>query len=194
MDAPPGFDKLTSSDYNISITDALKSSARTWRYQGFNYTQRDAMNRIQGSVLSNGTLTPFQDGIGWEGVWTIPVCDIGGHIQWNTQFGDKKEGYGRLPCCCGPNCSDTAAFVEAGGWKGFNGLLSGCKLQLANSDIDFSNVDYGFKSSGGGGVSLSFGLKWESWGKGKRFGVVMGFIMAAGLAFSLLGCCGCACG
>ncbi len=140
------------------------------------------MNRIEASVASNGTLTPFQDGPGWEGVWTIPVCDVGSHVEWNTQFWDKKEGFGRLPCCCGPNCADTAEFVQAAGMKDFQTLLHGCKRQLKGTEIDFSKVDYGFQTD-------SFAHKWPTWSTGQRAGIVIGFIVAFAIAIMVLYCC-----
>jgi hypothetical protein len=152
----------------------VESSARAWQYSGYNYTNVTATARILDSIGSNRTLTPFQDGVKWEGVFNVPVCDIGAHIEWNTQYGDKKEGFGRLPCCCGPNCSDTKAFVEAAGMNGFQQLLSGCKSQLKGSDLNFSMIDYGFNAT----HHESFKEKWLHWNNGQRFGVVLGFILA----------------
>ena len=139
------------------------------------------MDRIKASVASNGTLTPFQDGIAWEGVWTIPVCDIGDRVEWNTQFGDKKEGYGRLPCCCGINCVDTKDFVEAAGMKGFQTLIHGCKRQIKGDSINFNIIDYGF-------VEDTFGNKWRAWSTSERVGVIFGLIIGACGAFLVLVC------
>lgn len=144
LDKPWGIDQLNASDYNISGSDITKASARAWKIGGFNYTQDMAFKQIQLSVSSNGTLTPYADGAGWIGTWTLPVCDIGTH-QWNTQFGNKTSRYGMLPCCCGPDCKDTAAFVKAANLHGFQTLLRGCKAQLHGTDLDFNNIDYGFK-------------------------------------------------
>jgi hypothetical protein len=80
--------------------DITKASARAFRVGGFSYTQDMAQERLVSSMSSNGTLTPFKDGAGWEGTWTLAVCDMGTH-NWNTQFGNKTSRYGVLPCCCG---------------------------------------------------------------------------------------------
>jgi hypothetical protein len=47
--------------------DIIKSSARAWEHGGSNYTDEMARQRIQDSIASNGTLTPFLDGAAWEG-------------------------------------------------------------------------------------------------------------------------------
>jgi hypothetical protein len=166
--------------YNLNITDAVVSSSRAWQYAGNNYTDQDAQNRIVASVASNGTLTPFQDGSAWEGVWTIPVCNVGNNVDWITEFGDKKQGYGRLPCCCGPNCTDTAEFARASGWNGSDTLLLGCRRQLADSGISFASIDYGYSGSG------SFAYHWAKWNAGQRTGVTIGLIFCGLAPFVLL--------
>jgi hypothetical protein len=174
--APPNIDKFKNSTYNLNITDTVISSSRAWQYASNNYTNQDAQDRIIASVASNGTLTPFQDGSAWEGVWTIPVCNVGNNVDWNTEFGDKKQGYGRLPCCCGPNCRDTAEFARASGWNGSDTLLLGCRRQLAGSGISCASIDYGYSSSG------SFAYHWAIWNAGQRTGVMIGLIFC-GLIF-----------
>jgi len=80
---PWGLDRLNGSVYGISggvricsiykphladhEQDIAKASARAFRVGGFNYTQAMATSRIMSSLSSNGTLTPFLDGAGWEG-------------------------------------------------------------------------------------------------------------------------------
>jgi hypothetical protein len=116
LDKPWGLDQLSYAPYNISgsvslslvsrrgflitLQDISKSSARAWLAGGFNYNNSMALQEIQGSLVSNGTQTPFQDGAGWTGTFTLPVCDMG-YFDWNTQYGDKTSRYGLLPCCCG---------------------------------------------------------------------------------------------
>jgi hypothetical protein len=160
---PPNIDRLNNTAYNISIADILVSSSRAWKYAGNNYTEETARNRIIASISSNGTLTPFQDGPSWEGIWTIPVCDIGNNIDWNTQFGDEQQGLGRLPCCCGKNCKDTEEFVYASGFNGSEVLLEGCKKQLKGTGISFNRVNYGFKT--------------HYWSAGRQAGLCVGVIL-----------------
>jgi hypothetical protein len=115
--------------------------------------------------MSSGNATsPFLDGPGWIGTFTLPVCDIGTH-DWATAYDDSSTGrFGMLPCCCGPDCSETAAFVKAANMQGFQTLLRGCKSQYAEG---WKNVDYGFKWKN----SIQF--KWAMWGAGKRAAVVL---------------------
>lgn len=187
LTAPPNIDKFNSSMYTLNVIDAVVSSARAWQYASNNYTDQDAQDRIIASVASNGTLTPFQDGSAWEGVWTIPVCNVGNNVDWNTNFGDKKQGYGRLPCCCSPNCTDTAEFARASGWNGSDTLLVGCRRQLAHSGISFASIDYGYSGSG------SFAYHWANWNAGQRAGVTIGLILVvlAALCLALLCCSAC---
>lgn len=173
LTSPPNIDRLNNTAYNISIADVLVSSSRAWKYAGNNYTEETARNRIITSISSNGTLTPFQDGPSWEGIWTIPVCDIGNNIGWNTQFGDAQQGFGRLPCCCGKNCKDTAEFVYACGFNGSEDLLEGCQKQLKGTGISFKPANYGFRT--------------QYWNRGREAGITVG------LVFVLLLLCWCLC-
>ena len=181
LNPPPNIDRLNNTAYNISITDVLVSSSRAWKYAGNNYTEETAQNRIISSISSNGTLSPFQDGPSWEGIWTIPVCDIGNNVDWNTQFGDAQQGLGRLPCCCGKKCKDTAEFVYASGFNGSEILLEGCKKQLKGTGISFNRVNYGFES--------------RYWSAGRQAGLCVGivliFLLLLGLCISRCcsGCC-----
>jgi hypothetical protein len=100
LDKPWGLDELNGTHYGINGSDITKASARAFRVGGFNYSQDIAHSRIVKSISSNGLLTPFTDGAGWEGTWTLPVCDMGTH-NWNTQYGNDTSRYGMLPCCCG---------------------------------------------------------------------------------------------
>lgn len=181
LDAPWGLSELNGSDYGISGTDITKASARAWRQGGFNYTQSIAQNRLLEAASSGGALTPFQDGAGWEGTWTLPVCDMGTN-DWNGQFGDS----GVFPCCCGANCTDTAAFVKAANMHGFQTLLRGCKNQLdkskGNGTLDFGDVDYGF------GWQHSFPLVWAALPRAQKAGVAIGFIIGVPIVVSLLVC------
>jgi hypothetical protein len=170
---PPNIDHLNNTAYNISIADVLVSSSRAWKYAGNNYTEETARNRIIASISSNGTLTPFQDGPSWEGIWTIPVCDIGNNIDWITQFGDAQQGPG-LPCCCGEKCKDTREFVYASGFNGSQALLQECKIQLSGTGIPFNRVNYGFK--------------YHFWTAGRIAAIVIGIIV---FIPTLICCCAC---
>jgi hypothetical protein len=144
LDKPWGLDQLNEPSYGISGNDITKASAGAWHIGGLNFTREMAYDLLQKAISSNGTLNPWRDGAGWPGTWLLPVCDMGTY-NWNTQFGEKRGNYGMLPCCCGPHCRDTKAFVQAANMKNFKTLLHGCKKQLENSGIDFKTIDYGFK-------------------------------------------------
>ncbi|KAI9775348.1 MAG: hypothetical protein M1839_001264 [Geoglossum umbratile] len=170
------------SNYKIPPSDITKASARAWRKAGFNYTDMIAQERILESIASNGTLTPFEDGAGWEGVWTIPVCDVGNHTKWNVKYGWKQNHrYDMLPCCCGENCKDTAKFIRAANLNGLQTVLRGCKIQLQGSGINFDSVDYGFRWKN------SLPLAFASWGNGARFGFVIVILIPVLVGFC---CCG----
>ncbi|KAB5513128.1 hypothetical protein GE09DRAFT_1295358 [Coniochaeta sp. 2T2.1] len=172
LDKPYGLDVLMNETYGISGVDITKSSAKAYRLAGFNFTEDDAWSALSNAMSSPNSTSPFLEGPGWTGTFTLPVCDIG--IQnWTTAFGDTSAGrFGMLPCCCGPNCTETAAFVEAANMKGFQTLLRGCKRQYGG----FEAVDYGF----GWRNTLSF--KWAMWGVGKRIGFVVSSIATLGVA------------
>ena len=173
---PPNSDHLNNTAYNISITDVLVSSSRAWKYAGNNYTEETARNRIIASISSNGSLTPFRDGPSWEGIWTVPVCDIGNNIDWITQFEGGPNGPG-LPCCCGRKCKDTKEFVYASGLNGSGALVQGCQGQLKGTGISFNPVNYGFS-------------KYHFWTAGKIAAIVIGLIIFVPM---LICCCRGAC-
>ena len=122
------------------------------------------------------------------GRWTLPICDISTNIGWNAQYGhDPRKQYGSLPCCCGPNCADTASFIESVSMKDLQTLLVGCKKQMASSNVTvaYRDVDYGFK------LKLNFRQKWDSWSVGVRAGVGIGMTLACLVPFFFC-CCLCA--
>lgn len=184
---PKGLDQLNDSAWDISGTDITKSSAAAAKIGRYNFTQEMAHQAIHDAIASNGTLSPWEDGAGWRGTWTLPVCDMGTH-NWNSQFDDTSSRYGMLPCCCGENCKDTKDFVKAANLVGFQTLLYGCEKQLKGSDINFGDIDYGFKKK------KSLPLYWATLNMAQRAGLGSG-IVAGGLVviFALIcclaGCC-----
>src|SRR4051794_9749417 len=172
--------------YSQAIT---KSSAVNWETSGSSYSTNIAgLNGTVSFVRGNGTLNPFKPEGEWEGLWTLPICDIGTNIAWNTQYGhgSRHGRYGSLPCCCGTNCTDTKAFIESVSMKGLQTLLVGCKKQIGSSNITvkYGDIDYGFK------MKLNFRQKWDSWGTGQRAGVGIGMTLACLSPVFL--CCACA--
>lgn len=82
------------------MQDITKSSAAAYRVAKFNFTHDDEVAQLQVSLTSNENPTPFQQGAGWVGTWTLPVCDMGQN-NWNTQYGNESTRFGLMPCCCG---------------------------------------------------------------------------------------------
>lgn len=80
----------------------------------------------------------------------------------------------------GPNCNETSAFVEAANMVGFQTLLHACQAQLGDTDIDYSDVDYGFA------WKKSYPLKFAVWPWWKRGLSVLACIFSFGLAIPIL--------
>lgn len=175
---PPGLSLLNQSYYGIRPSQIAESSARAWEYAGNNYTTTLASQRIQSSLSSNGALTPFQDGPGWEGMFTLPACDVGPQSEWLVPFGGKL-----LPCCCGENCTDTKAFIQAANLNKSEDFLDICRAQLKNTSIDFSSIDYGIDP---GSKAHRF---WHHLGKGGKAGFVIGIFFGFVFVFVVTAAC-----
>jgi hypothetical protein len=127
-------------------------------------------------MSSPNSSSPFLDGPGWTGTFTLPVFDRGSN-NGTTTYGDTSAGrFGMLPCCCGPDCSETKAFVKAANMEGFQPLLRGCKRQYKEG---FDEVDYGF------GWKTTVALKWAMWGVGKKIGFVLSSVGSLGIAMPI---------
>ncbi|KAF2114184.1 hypothetical protein BDV96DRAFT_577714 [Lophiotrema nucula] len=99
---------LRSSTYNFNISKITEASVRSWISKGFDTGERNATEIIMSS-LSVDESQFFTHGIGAEGIFTLPVCDVG-NASWVAKWTDKPN---MLPCCCGPYCKDTKAFYQA---------------------------------------------------------------------------------
>ena len=136
--APPAILVLNGSLYGIKASQIAEASARAWEVAGNNYTEKVALKRMYTALRSNGSLTPFQDGAGWEGVFSLPVCDIGTRPKWLDDYSGKI-----LPCCCGKDCKDTREFVELAHLDKSHSWHRRCKKQLKDTELDFDKIDYG---------------------------------------------------
>lgn len=191
LDQPEGLDQLNDSAWGIAGSDISKSSAASAKTGGFNFTQDMAHEALASAIASNGTMSPWDDGAGWVGTWTLPVCAL--PRNWNAQFANASSRYGVLPCCCGEDCRDTKAFVAAANLVNFQTLLYGCEEQLKGSGIDFSTVDYGFGKKKG---PAALPMYWATLGTGVKAGLAIGIIAGGVLALVLLftclnACCSC---
>lgn len=77
LDAPDGLDRLNDSSWDISGADISKASAGSAKVGRFNFTEEMGREALKEAMASNGTLSPWEDGAGWRGTWTLPVCDMG---------------------------------------------------------------------------------------------------------------------
>ena len=73
------------------------------------------MTRTQ-QRLQEGILTPASAGPSWEGIFTIPVCDISGVIPAKG-FEKKKDilrtyGRGKIPTWCQPVCTNAEGVLD----------------------------------------------------------------------------------
>ncbi|KAF2807134.1 uncharacterized protein BDZ99DRAFT_522766 [Mytilinidion resinicola] len=65
-----------------------------------------------------------------QGVWTIPVCDVGENGNWVANY-----EVGAMPCCCGPlkpsgqGCTETDDFIIATHLIEFGEFYTTCKTQ-----------------------------------------------------------------
>ena len=177
----PNIDALNNDLYNIRAPQIAEAAGRAWEYAGFNYTNQDATKRILAS-FTNSQLTPWHDGVAWEGTFTLPVCDVGTHAEWMVPYGGDL-----LPCCCGPNCSQTCAFVQAANLHTSEDWLDICRNQLSGTDLDFNSINY----------CIDAGSKihqwWHKLGKGGKAGVAIGFAVGAAIVMVCAICCCCCC-
>lgn len=175
---PPGLASLNGSLFGIQTSQVAQAAGRAWEVAGFNYSSKVASERIQAAFASNGSLTPFQDGAGWEGIFNIGVCDIQDHKDWIGQYGS-----GLLPCCCGVGCNETRAFVESVNLNKSSAWRHACFQQLKATNIDPSTIDYGIDDRS---KAARF---WHSLGLGHKVGFVIFNILAfVALMLSFVGC------
>ncbi|KAF2174615.1 hypothetical protein K469DRAFT_687132 [Zopfia rhizophila CBS 207.26] len=101
--------KLRGGTYNFNISDITASSLRTYLNKGFNFDERNVTELVMNSLSVNDTQY-FAQGLSAEGVFTIPVCDVGSQAWWVAKWTDKPP---MLPCCCGIGCGETLHFFNA---------------------------------------------------------------------------------
>ncbi|KAI9889631.1 MAG: hypothetical protein M1814_005139 [Vezdaea aestivalis] len=151
LDKPFGLDKFEG--YGISPADITAASAKSYRAapNGFDYDSQTNASQTITAASQNGLKTFLDNPAALEGTWTIPVCDIGKHVEWNFDYitgplkNDKNTGH--MPCMCGPKGEKTAAFVESARMGDFHTLPDWCHDQLKNKEAwpaGVDKVDYGY--------------------------------------------------
>lgn len=111
--------KLTSNQ------DIISSSLDSYNVARFSYDSSTAASRAQ-DALTNGWGNPGNAGASWEGVFTLPVCDVG----WAASSDMERKEYilqghdhEARPNWCGPICTGdlqtTKDFIKAANMENF---------------------------------------------------------------------------
>ncbi|KAL9107589.1 MAG: hypothetical protein Q9227_007492 [Pyrenula ochraceoflavens] len=138
VNAPPGADQLGQGDYvGVTVQAVISSSLDAYHAAGYNYDPAKASDRASSAIV-DGWANPISRGAEWEGIFSIPVCDISTAINKNYPGkGYIMEDYGhdsRL-WWCGPICSDdtqkTKDFIKAVNMDGFQSPKHYCPYGTA---------------------------------------------------------------
>ncbi|MCJ1378235.1 hypothetical protein MMC17_001332 [Xylographa soralifera] len=125
---PPGLGKLENATYGISASNITASSIASYVTAKFSYQDSDFYNALDNAILTDPASQAFVQGTAFQGIWTLAVCDVGAQSTWVADYTAQM-----MPCCCGPACGETEAFVAAanitgGTLQAFNAL---CEKQMA---------------------------------------------------------------
>ncbi|KAJ5373741.1 hypothetical protein N7517_005747 [Penicillium concentricum] len=111
VNPPPGLDKLGQGDYaGVKVTDIINSSLDAYNTAGYKYNSTVAANRAL-DAIKNSWGSPGAQGASWEGIFTIPVCDVGNAIGANyygKEYILQPYGHESRPVWCGPICKGNA--------------------------------------------------------------------------------------
>jgi hypothetical protein len=106
------------------VEDILNSSLDAWNVAGYDYNADTAASRAH-DAISSAWASPGSKGASWEGIFTVPVCDVSGAIGQNWDHGEyilQPYGHESRPVWCGDLCGDadkTKAFIDAAQMDGF---------------------------------------------------------------------------
>ena len=129
--APPGMNLLGRYGVyaNISMHDVVKSSVQAYSREKDSIYQETPEDLVMKALLSGQD--PAKQVPGWEGTFTIPVCEIS-HSQgtWENE-GQTMVSYGQLPKWCGNICGnsriETKHFMDIMELKYYNDPPSSCE-------------------------------------------------------------------
>jgi len=138
---PHGMFELGKGDYSaIHIPDVIKSSLRAYETASYSYTPQFALDQAKSAMERN--VNPLKEGPSWEGIFTVPVCNISQVA--NSQLEDDRKYYARSsilkpytikrheqrPWWCGPICDGdlgkTRHWIEAANMHGFKSFHHAC--------------------------------------------------------------------
>ncbi|KAL8998738.1 MAG: hypothetical protein Q9169_002293 [Polycauliona sp. 2 TL-2023] len=133
--ALPGSEQLGTGLY-AGVSDIISSSLDSYNVARFSYDATTASSRAQ-DALTNGWANLSSVGASWEGVFTLPVCDVG----WAASSDMERKQF-ILPChdhdarpnWCGPVCTGhretTMEFVTAAKMEGFQSPKHLCDTKV----------------------------------------------------------------
>ena len=141
---PHGMYELGKDDYaGISVEDVIKSSLATHAVVGtkyWGYTPEFALDQAKDAMGKDGK--PLEQGPSWEGIFTIPVCNVSEVARGiNREFHYKYYGWDQIltqysteedirAWYCGPICdgddTGTRYFIEAANMHGYDSFHHLC--------------------------------------------------------------------
>ncbi|KAI9798987.1 MAG: hypothetical protein M1833_004340 [Piccolia ochrophora] len=143
VQGPPGFDELGKGEYEgITAQDIISSSLDSNIAAGFDYSPELAQ-KWTSEALVTGELNGTTIGPRMQGIFTLPVCDIGPIVPISGDDFPKKDvilqpyGEGKVPQWCAPVCAGaggladegvTMAFLKAAQMEGFLSFQSYCPM------------------------------------------------------------------
>ncbi|KAH8433965.1 uncharacterized protein LDX57_011601 [Aspergillus melleus] len=124
--SPPGADQLGQGPYSgVSVEDIINSSLDAYNAAGYDYNADKAAERASDAV-ANAWASPGEKGASWEGVFTIPVCDVRGAVDSDFEMKEyilQPYGHKMRPVWCGAICGGdqqtTQSFINAANMGGF---------------------------------------------------------------------------
>ncbi|KAI4253819.1 MAG: hypothetical protein LQ352_003460 [Teloschistes flavicans] len=128
MAAPPGADQLDAgTNYpGVTVADVINSSLDSYNVARYSYNADTAASRAE-DALSSGWGNPGSKGASWEGVFTVPVCDVGWAVGSTLQGKDfilQPYDHDSRPVWCGPVCTGnlqtTKDFIAAANMNNFD--------------------------------------------------------------------------
>ncbi|KAL9610586.1 MAG: hypothetical protein Q9167_004712 [Letrouitia subvulpina] len=89
VEAPKGSKLLGTGAYSgVTVEDVIRSSVATYKAGGYNYDEAFAQNQIRDAIAAGRQ--PGLQGPSWEGIFTIPVCEVGWAIDPPIITKDKQ--------------------------------------------------------------------------------------------------------
>ncbi|KAM0319200.1 hypothetical protein ACHAPQ_010432 [Fusarium lateritium] len=124
--SPPGADKLGQGAYSgVSVEDIIESSLDAYNVAGYNYDSETRAARAE-DAIANAWASPGSKGAAWEGIFTVPVCDVGAAVDADYSYKQyilQPYGHDSRPIWCGPICKGdlqtTKDFIHAANMDGF---------------------------------------------------------------------------